>query len=236
VDLTIEPIEGQDGQAILRIQLEDDLVGIDRLLGFLQLAVIDLRERMVHLLLLVDGGSQFRLLAIDVLEVLPALEPGVEPLERIDRDPVALIEAKDHLEHLDGVFRIVEPLQVDLRRLEAEGLLGLHVIDHLDLAQDDLDEPRVVLSAKVDRLEGVGRPDVAGVDLEHATVGRGGFREPDEDSKTIASHILEFLKRERKLGRLHGEQPYQSGVGNVANAVLGSAAHAPRYPRMVLAV
>lgn len=55
----------------------------------------------------------------------------------------------------------------------------------------------------------------------------GGFREPDQDSKTIASHILEFLKRERKLGRLNADQPYQSGVGNVANAVLGSMASDP---------
>jgi acetyl-CoA hydrolase/succinyl-CoA:acetate CoA-transferase len=58
----------------------------------------------------------------------------------------------------------------------------------------------------------------------------GGFKEPDQDSKTIASHILEFLKREKKLGRLHGDQPYQSGVGNVANAVLGSMATDPSQP------
>jgi len=45
--------------------------------------------------------------------------------------------------------------------------------------------------------------------------------------KAIAAHILAFLKQERKLGRLHSEQPYQSGVGNVANAVLGSMAADP---------
>jgi succinyl-CoA:acetate CoA-transferase len=55
----------------------------------------------------------------------------------------------------------------------------------------------------------------------------GAFREPDQESKTIAAHILAFLKQERKLGRLHVEQPYQSGVGNVANAVLGSMAADP---------
>ena len=56
------------------------------------------------------------------------------------------------------------------------------------------------------------------------------FREPDQDSKTIAAHILAFLKREKQLGRLHGDQPYQSGVGNVANAVLGSMAADPSQP------
>ena len=55
----------------------------------------------------------------------------------------------------------------------------------------------------------------------------GSFREPDQESQTIAGHILAFLKREKQLGRLHGDQPYQSGVGNVANAVLGSMAADP---------
>lgn len=50
------------------------------------------------------------------------------------------------------------------------------------------------------------------------------FTEPDEISKTIAGHILEFLDHERKKGRLPKGLPYQSGVGNVANAVLTAMA------------
>lgn len=48
------------------------------------------------------------------------------------------------------------------------------------------------------------------------------FKEADEDSKRIATNIVNFLKDEVAAGRqpehLH---PIQSGVGNVANAVLG---------------
>jgi succinyl-CoA:acetate CoA-transferase len=55
----------------------------------------------------------------------------------------------------------------------------------------------------------------------------GGFRAPDEESVAIAQNILEFLRHEKKMGRLHDDQPYQSGVGNVANAVLASMATDP---------
>ena len=47
------------------------------------------------------------------------------------------------------------------------------------------------------------------------------FRKPDETSRTIAGHILEFLGHEVRQGRLPASLlPLQSGVGNIANAVL----------------
>ncbi|MCK9183581.1 MAG: succinate CoA transferase [Fibrobacteraceae bacterium] len=54
------------------------------------------------------------------------------------------------------------------------------------------------------------------------------FTEPDDVSKTIAGHILEFLEFERKKGRIPDSLPYQSGVGNVANAVLTAMARDPK--------
>ena len=47
------------------------------------------------------------------------------------------------------------------------------------------------------------------------------FKEPDADSKAISRHILDFFQHEVKKGRLPKNLlPLQSGVGNVANAVL----------------
>ena len=47
------------------------------------------------------------------------------------------------------------------------------------------------------------------------------FAQPDENSKRIAGQIIEFFEHEVKQGRLpHNLLPLQSGVGNVANAVL----------------
>ncbi|MFZ5657014.1 MAG: acetyl-CoA hydrolase/transferase family protein [Pseudomonadota bacterium] len=47
------------------------------------------------------------------------------------------------------------------------------------------------------------------------------FAPPDGDSRLIAGHLLEFLDHEVRRGRLQpGLLPLQSGVGNIANAVL----------------
>jgi len=54
------------------------------------------------------------------------------------------------------------------------------------------------------------------------------FAAPDDTARAIAGHIIEFLNHEVKRGRLpHSLLPLQSGVGNVANAVLGSLKDSP---------
>ena len=51
------------------------------------------------------------------------------------------------------------------------------------------------------------------------------FKPADEDSKAIASHLVDFLRHEIAADRLPPELlPLQSGVGNVANAVMGNLA------------
>ncbi|MBM1143198.1 acetyl-CoA hydrolase/transferase family protein [Alloalcanivorax sp. C16-2] len=54
------------------------------------------------------------------------------------------------------------------------------------------------------------------------------FSEPDEASRRIAGHLLEFFSREVDAGRLPANLlPLQSGVGNIANAVLAGLADGP---------
>ena len=54
------------------------------------------------------------------------------------------------------------------------------------------------------------------------------FTPPDNDSRRIAGHILEFLEHEVKMGRLpRNLLPLQSGVGNIANAVLAGLNEGP---------
>jgi succinyl-CoA:acetate CoA-transferase len=51
------------------------------------------------------------------------------------------------------------------------------------------------------------------------------FSPPDETSRRIAGHLIEFFEHEVARGRLpHGLLPIQSGVGNVANAALAELA------------
>ena len=54
------------------------------------------------------------------------------------------------------------------------------------------------------------------------------FAAPDAVSEKIASYIIDFLQFEVKQGRLPANLlPLQSGVGNVANAVLAGLLHSP---------
>ncbi|GAB77217.1 succinyl-CoA:acetate CoA-transferase [Austwickia chelonae] len=54
------------------------------------------------------------------------------------------------------------------------------------------------------------------------------FKPLDADSKAIAGHLLDFLMHEVKVGRVPKELlPLQSGVGNIANAVLAGLLDAP---------
>lgn len=54
------------------------------------------------------------------------------------------------------------------------------------------------------------------------------FSAPDEASNRIASYIIDFLVHEMHAGRLPKQMlPIQSGVGNVANAVLAGLLHGP---------
>jgi succinyl-CoA:acetate CoA-transferase len=62
---------------------------------------------------------------------------------------------------------------------------------------------------------------VVAVVLTDAPDRNSAFKAPDESSRRIAGHILEFLGWEVKKGRLPANLlPLQSGVGNIANAVL----------------
>jgi succinyl-CoA:acetate CoA-transferase len=55
----------------------------------------------------------------------------------------------------------------------------------------------------------------------HAPDRNTPFSPPDESSDRIAGHLLDFLAHEVKLGRMPEQLlPLQSGVGNIANAVL----------------
>lgn len=62
----------------------------------------------------------------------------------------------------------------------------------------------------------------------HAPDRNTAFVPPSQITKAIAGHIREFLGHEIRRGRLHPELlPIQSGVGNVANAVIAGLADGP---------
>ncbi len=68
---------------------------------------------------------------------------------------------------------------------------------------------------------------IAIVESKHRDKGRA-FAEQDDTSEAIAGHIMEFFTHEIKKGRLpENLLPLQSGVGSIANAVIGGLAKGP---------
>lgn len=55
----------------------------------------------------------------------------------------------------------------------------------------------------------------------------------DDKSKAIASNLIEFLKHEVNHGRLPPNLlPIQSGIGNIANAVIGGLSHGAQFKNL----
>jgi succinyl-CoA:acetate CoA-transferase len=65
----------------------------------------------------------------------------------------------------------------------------------------------------------------------HSPDGNTPFKPPDSDSTSIAQHVVEFLTHEVNMERLPATLlPLQSGVGNIANAVLAGLDDGPFRP------
>jgi acetyl-CoA hydrolase len=59
----------------------------------------------------------------------------------------------------------------------------------------------------------------------------GGFKDPDAITMKIGENVADFLAAEIRAGKIPGSfLPIQSGVGNIANAVLGAMGEHPEIP------
>lgn len=73
---------------------------------------------------------------------------------------------------------------------------------------------------------------IVGVVLTDKPDAAPAFRDPGEIEKRIAENVVDFLLEEQKQGHVPDGLPYQSGVGNVANAVLACFATLPGIDRI----
>jgi succinyl-CoA:acetate CoA-transferase len=127
---------------------------------------------------------------------------------------------------LDQADKII----LEVNTLQPEGLEGMHDVYYgTDLP------PRRVPIPLLNPYDRIGEPylrcdpsKVVAIVESHQTDRNSAFAAPDAISKQIAAHIIEFLQHEVKMGRLPTHLlPLQSGVGNVANAVLAGLNDGP---------
>lgn len=126
-----------------------------------------------------------------------------------------IIELNDaHPGALHGIHDIFEPLDPPHRR-------EIPVYS----ASDRIGSPVVKIDPK--KIVGIVRTSIPD---ETAP-----FKEPDETTRRIGENVADFLAREMHEGRIPKTfLPIQSGVGNIANAVLGAMGAHPDIPEFEL--
>ncbi len=131
---------------------------------------------------------------------------------------------------------LAKKIFVELNEALPKSLYGMHDI------YKPLDPPRrreIPIYSPSDR---IGAPilkidpsKVVGIVRTNALDGVKAFTQPDEVSKRIGANVVNFLVSEYRKGRIPKEfLPLQSGVGNVANAVLNYLGEDKELPTFMM--
>ncbi|MDO5066775.1 MAG: acetyl-CoA hydrolase/transferase family protein [Propionibacteriaceae bacterium] len=124
-----------------------------------------------------------------------------------------------------------EKVIIEVNEWQSEGLHGMHDIYYPIGALPPNRVPLPIQNAG-DRIGGltmkVDPEKVVGIIVTDAPDRNTPFKPLDDDSLAIAGYLLDFLGNEVKQGRLpENLLPLQSGVGNIANAVLAGLLEGP---------
>lgn len=138
--------------------------------------------------------------------IVPGASVGATP-EIVRSAEKIIIEVNTHIPSLEGLHDINHSFMPPNR----QPYLVTHPMDRIGLTSIPIDPDRVV--AIVESRE----PDNTGKNA------------PENDqSRAIAAHLINFLSEEVAAGRLPKSLlPLQSGIGNVANSIIGGLAEGP---------
>jgi succinate CoA transferase len=132
--------------------------------------------------------------------------------------------------------RVADKILIELNAHHPGDLMGFH-----DL-YEPADPPRrreIPVYAPTDRIGAtfikVNPAKIAGIVLTNLPDESGGFDAPDAVTNQIGENVAGFLANEIKIGRLPASfLPLQSGVGNIANAVIGALGANPGIPPFMM--
>ena len=130
------------------------------------------------------------------------------------------------------VCRLADKIIIELNRNHPAALRGFHDIYE---PQDPPHRREIPVYKPSDRIGSpvikVDPAKIVGVVETNQPDETGGFDEPSEVTQQIGQNVADFLAAEMKAGRIPAEfLPIQSGVGNIANAVLGAMGVHPGIP------
>ncbi|MFA8342259.1 MAG: acetyl-CoA hydrolase/transferase family protein [Rhodothermaceae bacterium] len=144
-------------------------------------------------------------------EIVLTSSVGISPTVLRKADKILIELNKKHPAALKGMHDIYEPADPPHRR-------EIPIFSPSDRAGSEI--------VKIDPSKIVG---IVETDLPDEV---GGFSDSNEVTMKIGQNVAEFLANEIKAGRIPKDfLPIQSGVGNVANAVLGAMGAHPDIPK-----
>ncbi len=120
---------------------------------------------------------------------------------------------------------------IEVNEWQSEDLFGMHDIYYPIGALPPRRAPIPIINAGDrigDQVMRIKSEKVLGVIVTNDPDRNSPFKPLDDDSRAIANNLLDFLSNEVKQGRLPKNLlPLQSGVGNIANAVLAGLLDGP---------
>lgn len=127
---------------------------------------------------------------------------------------------------------IADKILIELNRRHPEELHGMHDIYE---PEDPPHRREIPIYSVKDRIGSpvlkVDPKKIVGIVETNRPDEVAPFKEPDAVTMQIGANVAAFLANEMKCGRIPKEfLPIQSGVGNIANAVLGSLGENPDIP------
>ena len=122
------------------------------------------------------------------------------------------------------ICKVADKILIELNSFHPQRLRAMHDII---IVADPPNRREIPIYKPSDRAGGeiikVDPSKIVGIVNTNAPDEVGGFSETDEITEKIGHNVAEFLSKELKLGRIPSSfLPIQSGVGNIANAVLGA--------------
>ena len=149
-------------------------------------------------------------LDVAIIEVTAIKEDGeLVPSSSVGNNPV----------YIDCADKVI----LEVNSWQSEGLEGMHDIFYgIQRPPNNVPIPLTAPGDRIGQTTMRVNPDKVVAVVETSDPDRNTpFKPLDEDSKAIAGFFIDFLKNEVKQGRMpKGLLPLQSGVGNIANAVL----------------
>ena len=129
-------------------------------------------------------------------------------------------------------LRLADRILIELNRKHPPTLLGMHDIFE---PQDPPARQEIPIFHVAERIGAamciVDPAKIVGVVLTDEPDESGGFDAPSPATEKIGQNVAEFLVGEMRAGRIPPHfLPLQSGVGNIANAVLGALGSHPQVP------